>query len=80
MRNKGLILIFSTITDCNLLACIVLSFSFATWRIEKAAKEYMLTIYRFWKDEKICEWDVMLEKQTYGFCCFGKENIDILLP
>ena len=38
MRNKGLILFFTILIALTCLYC--LSFTFATWRVEKAAKEY----------------------------------------
>lgn len=72
MRNKGLILFFTILIALTCLYC--LSFSFATWRIEKAAKEYANDLQIIEEVKKSANGDVMLEKQLIDSVVSEREH------
>lgn len=60
MRNKGLVLFFTALIALTCIYC--LSFSFATWRVEKKAKEYANDTEIIEEVRREAGGDVMLEK------------------
>ncbi|MBP5711283.1 MAG: protein translocase subunit SecDF [Bacteroidales bacterium] len=72
MRNKGLVLFFTILIALTCLYC--LSFSFATWRVEKAAKEYANDEAVINATKALAAGDVMLEKHLVDSVLTRREN------
>ena len=72
MRNKGLVLFFTILIALTCLYC--LSFSFATWRVEKAAKEYANDEAVISATKALAAGDVMLEKHLIDSVLTRREN------
>ena len=72
MRNKGLVLFFTILIALTCLYC--LSFSFATWRVEKAAKEYANDEAVISATKALAAGDVMLEKHLVDSVLTRREN------
>jgi len=72
MRNKGLILFFTILIALTCLYC--LSFTFATWRVEKAAKEYAQDTKSIEEVRAKAEGNAMLEKQLVDSLISEREH------